>query len=143
MGLGTDAELLAMVALGIDMFDCVLPTRLARTGTALTSGGRLSLRQSRYREDLQTLEPGCPCPSCSGGYTRAYLRHLFQASEILAHRLLSLHNLTHLGTLMEEARQAIAAGAFVVFRAGVLDGLAGGVDSERGRRSPVGYSSRP
>ena len=143
MGLGTDAELLTMVGLGVDMFDCVLPTRLARNGTALTAGGRLSLRQGRYREDLRTLEESCPCPACSGGFSRAYLRHLFQAGEILAHRLVSLHSLTHLGTLMERARQAIAAGAFVAFRAGVLDGLAGGVDSERGRRSPVGYSSRP
>ncbi len=143
MGLGTDAELLAMVALGIDMFDCVLPTRLARNGTALTAGGRLSLRQSQYREDLRTLEPGCPCAACAGGFTRAYLRHLFQAGEILAHRLVSLHNLTHLGTLMAGARQAIAAGAFVGFRRGVLAGLAGGVDSERAGLSPVGYTSRP
>jgi queuine tRNA-ribosyltransferase len=143
MGLGTDAELLAMVALGIDMFDCVLPTRLARTGTALTAGGRLSLRQSRHREDLRPLEPGCPCPSCAGGFSRAYLRHLFGAGEILGHRLVSLHNLTHLGSLMAGARGAIAGGTFVAFRAAVLDGLAGGVDSERASRSPVGYSSRP
>jgi queuine tRNA-ribosyltransferase len=143
MGLGTDAELLAMVALGIDMFDCVLPTRLARNGTALTAGGRLSLRQARYREDLRPLEPGCPCPGCAGGYSRAYLRHLFQAGEILAHRLVSLHNLTHLGALMSAARAAIAREQFVAFRAGVLDGLAGGVDSERAALSPVGYSSRP
>jgi queuine tRNA-ribosyltransferase len=143
MGLGTDAELLAMVALGVDMFDCVLPTRLARNGTALTAGGRLSLRQARHREDLRPLERGCPCPACDGGYTRAYLRHLFQAGEILAHRLVSLHNLTHLGTLMARSREAIAAGRFGDLRAGVLDGLAGGVDSERARLSPVGYSSRP
>lgn len=143
MGLGTDAELLAMVALGIDMFDCVLPTRLARNGTALTAGGRLSLRQAQHREDLRPLEAGCPCPACEGGYTRSYLRHLFQAGEILAHRLVSLHNLTHLGTLMAGTRQAIAERRFAAFRAAVLDGLAGGVDSERAGFSPVGYSSRP
>ncbi|HEV7677424.1 MAG TPA: tRNA guanosine(34) transglycosylase Tgt [Candidatus Dormibacteraeota bacterium] len=143
MGLGTDAELLAMVGLGIDMFDCVLPTRLARNGTALTAGGRLSLRQSRHREVLRPLEEDCPCPACSGGFTRAYLRHLFQAGEILGHRLVSLHNLTHLGTLMDGARAAIAGGAFEGFRAEVLEGLAGGVDSPAARRSPVGYSSRP
>jgi queuine tRNA-ribosyltransferase len=143
MGLGTDAELLTMVGLGVDMFDCVLPTRLARNGTALTAGGRLSLRQARHREDLRPLQPGCPCPSCAGGYSRAYLRHLFQAGEILGHRLVSLHNLTHLGGLMARAREAIAAGGFAAFRAGVLDGLAGGVDSERAGSSPVGYSSRP
>jgi len=143
MGLGTDAELLTMVGLGIDMFDCVLPTRLARNGTALTAGGRLSLRQAQYREDLRPIEPGCPCPSCAGGYSRAYLRHLFQAGEILGHRMVSLHNLTHLGALMAGAREAIAARAFAAFRAAVLDGLAGGVDSERAALSPVGYSSRP
>jgi len=143
MGLGTDAELLAMVALGIDMFDCVLPTRLARNGTALTAGGRLSLRQARHRDDLRPLEEGCACASCAGGFSRAYLRHLFAAGEILAHRLASLHNLTHLGRLMAGARAAIAAGTFVDFRAGVLAGLAGGVDSDAAGRSPVGYTSRP
>jgi queuine tRNA-ribosyltransferase len=143
MGLGTDAELLTMVALGIDMFDCVLPTRLARNGTALTPGGRLSLRQSRHRADLRPLQYGCPCAACAGGFTRAYLRHLFQSAEILAHRLVSLHNLTHLGRLMSGVREAIARQALDGFRRGVLDGLAGGVDSERASHSPVGYTSRP
>jgi queuine tRNA-ribosyltransferase len=143
MGLGTDAELLAMVALGVDMFDCVLPTRLARNGTALTAGGRLSLRQARHREDLRPLEPGCPCQACAGAYSRAYLRHLFQCGEILAHRLVSLHNLTHLGRLMHQARQAVHAGAFEAFRSAVLQGLAAGPDSTAAEQSPVGYTSRP
>jgi queuine tRNA-ribosyltransferase len=143
MGLGTDAELLDMVALGIDMFDCVLPTRLARNGTALTAGGRLSLRQARHREDLRPLEEGCPCPACAGGFSRAYLRHLFQAGEILGHRLVSLHNLGHLGHLMDGARQAIRRGSFDTYRSAVLAGLAGGVDSLAAERSPVGYTSRP
>ena len=143
MGLGTDAELLAMIALGVDMFDCVLPTRLARNGTALTAGGRLSLRQARHREDLRPLEPDCPCAACAQGFSRAYLRHLFACGEILAHRLVSLHNLTHLGRLMERARAAITDVAFEAFRREVLAGLAAGVDSERAERSPVGYTSRP
>ena len=143
MGLGTDAELLAMVGIGVDMFDCVLPTRLARNGTVLTPGGRLSLRRSQYREDLRPLQEGCPCAACTGGFSRAYLRHLFQSGEILAHRLASLHNLTHLGRLMDTARQAIAAGAFSEYRRQVLDGLAGGVDSDTSALSPVGYTSRP
>jgi queuine tRNA-ribosyltransferase len=143
MGLGTDAELLALVALGIDMFDCVLPTRLARNGTALTAGGRLSLRQARWRDDLRPLEDGCACPACGGGFSRAYLRHLFRAGEILAHRLVSQHNLAHLGRLMTGTRTAIAAGGFAELRAGVLAGLAAGVDSEGAARSPVGYTSRP
>ncbi|HVS44820.1 MAG TPA: tRNA-guanine transglycosylase, partial [Candidatus Dormibacteraeota bacterium] len=129
MGLGTDAELLAMVGAGVDMFDCVLPTRLARNGTALTSGGRLSLRRAAHRDDVRLIEEGCPCPACAGGFTRAYLRHLFSAGEILAHRLLSLHNLTHLGVLMNGARAAIAGGRFADYRRDVLAGLAGGPDS--------------
>jgi queuine tRNA-ribosyltransferase len=129
MGLGTDAELLAMVGAGVDMFDCVLPTRLARNGTALTCGGRLPLRRAVRRDDPRPLEEGCPCPACAGGFSRAYLRHLFAAGEILAHRLLSLHNLTHLGGLMAGARAAIAQGRFTEYRRGVLAGLAAGVDS--------------
>ncbi|HEY6379449.1 MAG TPA: tRNA guanosine(34) transglycosylase Tgt, partial [Candidatus Dormibacteraeota bacterium] len=87
MGLGSDAELLAMIGAGVDMFDCVLPTRLARTGTAMTTGGRLPLRNAAYRDDLRPLEAGCPCPACDR-FSRAYLRHLVQAGELLAHRLL-------------------------------------------------------
>lgn len=118
MGLGTDAELMAMVALGIDMFDCVVPTRLARTGTAMTPDGRLPLRRAAYREDLRPLVPGCPCATCAR-FSRAYLRHLIAAGEILGHRLLSIHNITHLTTLMSGARSAIAAGGFAAYRAGI------------------------
>ncbi len=125
MGLGTDAELLAMVAAGVDMFDCVLPTRLARTGTALTATGRLALRRARHRDDLGPLEEGCPCPACAR-FSRAYLRHLHLAGELLVHRLLSLHNLTHLTRLMAGARDAIAAGRFDAYRMGVVTRLAGG-----------------
>ena len=109
MGLGTDAELVAAVALGIDMFDCVVPTRLARNGTALVPGGRLSLRNAAYRDDVRPLDDACPCAACAR-FTRAYLRHLFAAGEILAHRLVSVHNLTHLGRLMSEVRSAIREG---------------------------------
>ena len=116
MGLGTDSELLAAIALGLDMFDCVVPTRLARNGTALTPGGRLSLRNAAAREDLGPIDPDCPCVACTG-FTRAYLRHLFQSGEILAHRLVSLHNITHLARLMDGARSAIRDGRFAEFRA--------------------------
>ena len=133
MGLGTDAELLAMIAAGVDMFDCVLPTRLARNGTALTRAGRLSLRRARHREEQLPIEDGCPCSACAGGFSRAYLRHLFGAGEILAHRLLSLHNLTHLGRLLGGAREAIEAGSFASYRARVLAELAApGGPSARG-----------
>jgi len=155
MGLGTDAELLAMAAAGVDMFDCVLPTRLARNGTALTCGGRLPLRRAPYHDDPRPVEAGCPCPACVGGFSRAYLRHLFAGGEILAHRLLSLHNLTHLGALMEGARAAIVAGRLEEHRAAVLGGLAGGPDSAAAAAvlaarpggaagaAPVGYTLPP
>lgn len=116
MGLGTDAELLTMVGIGIDMFDCVLPTRLARTATALTGAGRLSLRRAEYRDDLRPLEEGCDCVGCND-FSRAYLRHLFAAHEMLAHRLVSIHNLTHLSRLLAGARAAILAGDFAAYRA--------------------------
>jgi queuine tRNA-ribosyltransferase len=116
MGLGTDRELLAMVALGIDMFDCVAPTRLARTGAAMTPEGRLPLRRAAYRDDLRPLVDGCPCPACRR-FSRAYLRHLISAGEILGHRLLSLHNLTHVSGLMAATRAAITTGRFDDFRA--------------------------
>ena len=122
MGLGTDRELLAMVALGVDMFDCVVPTRLARNATAMTTRGRVSLRAAACREDLGPVEPGCPCPCCRD-FSRAYLRHLFLAGEILAHRLLSLHNITHLCRLMAGAREAIAQGRFAAFRSDVEERL--------------------
>jgi queuine tRNA-ribosyltransferase len=116
MGLGTDRELLTMVALGIDMFDCVAPTRLARTGAAMTPTGRLALRRAAYRDDLRPLVDGCPCAACRR-FTRAYLRHLISAGEILGHRLLSVHNITHVTTLLAAAREAIIAGRFEAFRA--------------------------
>ena len=116
MGLGTDAELLAAVGLGVDMFDCVVPTRLARNGSALTPEGRLSLRNAAARDEFGPIDPDCPCAACAG-FSRAYLRHLFQSGEILAHRLVSLHNITHLARLMDGARAAIRQGRFAEFRA--------------------------
>jgi queuine tRNA-ribosyltransferase len=129
MGLGTDSELLAMVALGIDMFDCVAPTRLGRTGTAMTPDGRLSLRVAAYRDDLRPLVEGCPCAACSR-FSRAYLRHLIAAGEILGHRLLSLHNVTHVSALMAAARDAIGDGRFAAFRAGTEARLRSGRGGE-------------
>ncbi|HVB53986.1 MAG TPA: tRNA guanosine(34) transglycosylase Tgt [Candidatus Acidoferrales bacterium] len=128
MGLGTDLDLLDSVARGVDLFDCVLPTRLARTGTVLTDRGRLSLRQARFRRDGGPLEEGCQCPAC-GGFSRAYLRHLYVAGEILAHRLLSLHNLWHLSRLMTEARQAIESGQLQPFIAGRCQQVGAGIET--------------
>jgi queuine tRNA-ribosyltransferase len=109
MGVGTPSDLLCAVTCGIDLFDCVLPTRNARNGQALTWGGRVNLRQARHRDDESALDAQCDCAVCST-YSRAYLRHLFKADEMLGPRLLSLHNLHFYGALMREARERIRDG---------------------------------
>jgi queuine tRNA-ribosyltransferase len=109
MGVGTPADLLRALASGIDLFDCVLPTRNARNGQALTWGGRVNLRQARHARDESTLDAHCDCSVC-GTYSRAYLRHLFKADEMLGPRLVSLHNLHFYGSLMRKAREMIRLG---------------------------------
>ncbi|MCL6437734.1 MAG: tRNA guanosine(34) transglycosylase Tgt [Rubrobacteraceae bacterium] len=111
MGIGDPIGVLQVIALGVDMFDCVLPTRLARHGAALTSRGKINLKNARYRTDFEPLEEGCPCEACSG-YSRAYLAHLVREGELLGARLLSLHNVTFLGRLCSEARQHIVCGDY-------------------------------
>jgi queuine tRNA-ribosyltransferase len=98
----------------------VLPTRNARNGQAFVRGGRVNIKQARYAEDPEPLEPGCECPCCAR-FDRRYLRHLFMAGEMLSARLLTLHNLHHYGALMAGAREAIAAGAFDQFRRRMLE----------------------
>jgi queuine tRNA-ribosyltransferase len=115
MGVGTPRDLIAAIAAGIDMFDCVLPTRNARNGQALLQRGRVVIKQARYREDFEPLDPSCACPTCAGGYSRAYLRHLYLAGEILVLRLFTAHNLHLYGRLVREAREAIAARTFALF----------------------------
>lgn len=112
MGVGTPADLVRGMAAGVDVFDCVLPTRNARNGQAFVAGGRLTLKNARYRTDPRPLDEACGCPVCRQGFSRAYIRHLFVAGEILAHRLLSQHNLHHYASLMASARQAIHDGQF-------------------------------
>ncbi|HKO90759.1 MAG TPA: tRNA guanosine(34) transglycosylase Tgt [Polyangiaceae bacterium] len=112
MGVGTPRDLVRAMAVGVDLFDCVMPTRNARNGQAFVRGGRLTLKNARYRADSRPLDESCSCPVCSQGFSRAYLRHLFVAGEILAHRLLSLHNLHHYASLMASARKAISEGQF-------------------------------
>jgi queuine tRNA-ribosyltransferase len=122
MGIGDPEGVLEVIERGIDMFDCVLPTRTARTGSALTPEGRLNLRNARFARDPEPLEDGCPCPACAR-FTRAYLRHLVNQEELLGLRLLSLHNLSYLLRLTAGARAAIERGAFRAWKAGVLEGL--------------------
>ena len=115
MGVGTPEDLVECVARGVDMFDCVLPTRMGRNGTALTRTGRLNIRNARYADDPTPLEPGCSCYTCTHFY-RAYLRHLNWANEILGHHLLTLHNLHLMLTLAREIREAILEGRFQAYR---------------------------
>jgi queuine tRNA-ribosyltransferase len=113
MGVGSADCLWEGVRRGIDMFDCVLPTRVARNGTALTAEGKVVLRNAEYAFDFSPIEPGCSCYTCAN-FTRAYLRHLFKAGEILGHRLLTIHNLHFTLTLMKEIRQAILEDSFEI-----------------------------
>jgi len=110
MGVGTPLDLVRAVSVGVDLFDCVMPTRNARNGQAFVRGGRLRLKNARYRADSRPLDEACSCPVCSQGFSRAYLRHLYVAGEILGHRLISLHNLHHYASLMASARKAISEG---------------------------------
>jgi queuine tRNA-ribosyltransferase len=115
MGLGAPPQLLEMIARGMDMFDCVLPTRLARNGTAFTSAGTLNLKNAEFAKDRQPIEEGCACPSCRE-FTRGYIRHLIKAEEILGLRLITLHNLHFYLELMRQAREKIDNGTFEEFR---------------------------
>jgi queuine tRNA-ribosyltransferase len=107
MGVGYERDLLAAIRAGVDMFDCVLPTRNGRNAQAFTGRGRLHLRNAKYAEDDAELESGCDCPACAGGFSRAYLRHLFLAGEMLGPTLLSLHNIRHFQRLLLDIRRAI------------------------------------
>ncbi|MDP7574668.1 MAG: tRNA guanosine(34) transglycosylase Tgt, partial [Phycisphaerales bacterium] len=100
MGVGYERDLVAAVRAGVDMFDCVLPSRNGRSGGIFTAKGRLQIRNARFREDQSVLEPGCDCQACGGGFSRAYLRHLFISGEMLGPILLSLHNIRHFQRLM-------------------------------------------
>jgi len=115
MGVGKPEDLVESVARGVDMFDCVLPTRNARNGQAFTADGPVTLKQARYARDGAPLDPECDCYACRG-FSRAYLRHLFMAGELLSHRLLTLHNVTFFLRLMRQMRAAIVAGAFKPFQ---------------------------
>jgi len=114
MGVGAPEDLVNGVLRGIDIFDCVLPTRIARNGAALVLGGRINLRNAQYTADPQPVDPACDCPTCAH-FSRAYLRHLVMANEILAHILLTTHNLHFLLRLMDDLRKAIRKGTLADF----------------------------
>jgi queuine tRNA-ribosyltransferase len=114
MGIGDPEGILRVIGAGIDMFDCVLPTRLGRTGSATTWEGRLNLRNARFARDDRPLQEGCPCPACAR-FSRAYVRHLVTQDELLGPRLLTLHNLSFLLELCRSARRAIIEHRFREF----------------------------
>ena len=119
MGLGTPPQMIELIARGVDMFDCVLPTRIARNGTAFTATGTLNLKNAEFTLDSRPIEEGCSCPACRE-FTRGYIRHLIKAEEILGLRLTTLHNLHFYLDLMRQVREAIEGGTFAEFRARFL-----------------------
>jgi queuine tRNA-ribosyltransferase len=123
MGIGDPEGILRVIAAGIDMFDCVLPTRLGRTGSAFTWEGRLNLRNARFARDGGPLDPTCQCPACLR-FSRAYIRHLVTQQEVLGLRLLTVHNLFFLLNLTRDARDAIRSGTFAAFLDASLTRLA-------------------
>ncbi|MEO6263576.1 MAG: tRNA guanosine(34) transglycosylase Tgt [Luteimonas sp.] len=116
MGVGRPGDLVEAVARGVDMFDCVMPTRNARNGHYFTSLGTVRIRNAKYEKDLRPIEEGCGCHACSSGYSRAYLRHLDRCNEMLAPILGTLHNLWYYEKVMADMREAIGRGTFARFR---------------------------
>lgn len=115
MGVGTPLDLILSIDAGIDMFDCVMPTRVARNGTIFTWSGKVSIKRNEYKEDNSPLDPECDCYTCTH-YSKAYLRHLFLSGEILGSRLNTIHNLHFYMALMKKSREAIAKGQWAAFR---------------------------
>ena len=115
MGVGDRLQIVEGVARGVDMFDCVIPTRHARNGSAFTRRGSLQVKAGRYKQDTRPVEEGCECPCCRH-FTRAYVRHLLNAGEILGIRLLTLHNIHRYMAFMEELRTSLEDGSFAEFR---------------------------
>src|SRR5947209_13844478 len=126
MGVGTPEDLVECVARGVDMFDCVMPTRNGRNGQAFTSRGKLNIKNARWTADTRPLDEACACPVCRR-HSRAYLRHLFMTGEMLAAVLLSHHNLAFFLDTMRRVRQAIRSGEFTRFRREFLVGVNSGV----------------
>ncbi len=120
MGVGSPEDLLEGVARGVDLFDCVLPTRLARNGALFTHRGRINIRNSRYQSDGEPIEAGCTCFTCHS-FSRAYVRHLFASRELLGYRLASIHNVHFILQLMRDTRAAIADGCFMLFKEHFLE----------------------
>jgi queuine tRNA-ribosyltransferase len=120
MGVGTPEDILEAVELGVDMFDCVMPTRNARNGTIFTRFGKMTIKAASYAEDQNPIDDECPCPACQR-YSRAYIRHLLSVGEILGLRLTSLHNIFFYLDLMKQIRKAIEADRYSAFKKEFLE----------------------
>jgi queuine tRNA-ribosyltransferase len=125
MGVGLPEDLLAAIGCGMDMFDCVIPTRYARSASVFTTRGRLRLTHRRYRRDAYPIDPSCDCMACAGGFSRAYLHHLFAANEVLSAILCSVHNVRFYEKLVGDARRAIVQKSFEEWRRAFLTAYAG------------------
>ena len=121
MGVGTPVDLVELVALGADMFDCVMPTRNARNGQLFTDQGAINIANARFKDDLRPIAENCDCYTCRH-YSRAYLRHLYKCKELLAYRLNSLHNVRYYLSLMERIRKAITRDRYDGFRRNYVAG---------------------
>jgi queuine tRNA-ribosyltransferase len=130
MGVGTPEDLIEAVHRGVDMFDCVMPTRNGRTGSAFTANGKLNIRNAQFARDAAPLDANCPCSVCRR-YSKAYLRHLYQANEMLAATLISHHNVAFFLDLMRQVRQSIKLGKFGEFRQSYLNNVSAGKSEEK------------
>ena len=127
MGVGTPEDLIKAVSYGIDMFDCVMPTRHARNGRLFTSKGSINIRNQRFKNDTSPIDESCNCDTCQH-YSRAYIRHLQQCNEILGSRLATVHNIYHYQSLMADMRDAISNQCFADFSLERLQGYAAEID---------------
>ena len=133
MGVGLPEDLVACIGFGIDMFDCVIPTRYARSATVFTSRGRIRLTHRRYKRDAYPIDTSCDCYACAGGgFTRAYLHHLFAANEVLSAILCSIHNVHFYQSLMRQAREAVQAGRYAEFAKAFMADYAAADDERPG-----------
>jgi queuine tRNA-ribosyltransferase len=130
MGVGTPEDLIEAVYRGVDMFDCVMPTRNGRTGSAFTANGKINIRNAKFAKDAAPLDANCPCSVCRR-YSKAYLRHLYQANEMLAATLISHHNVAFFLDLMRQVRQSIKLGKFGEFRQSYLNNISAGKSEEK------------
>jgi queuine tRNA-ribosyltransferase len=142
MGVGLPEDLVAAIGLGMDMFDCVIPTRYARSGVAFTARGRVRLTNRRYRRDGYPIDTSCDCTACAGGFTRAYVHHLFAANEILSAILVSVHNVRFYERLVQRARSAVLAGRYDDWRREFLAAYASDANDDQDGASSGGSTPR-